>query len=109
MDKMKTMQNMFISHESRMLSWMRNAFIACIFCTSLGVPDSRAEEPGVAADSTQQAAMTVVKELHEKLMHIMQEADTLGYQGRYDYIQEVVTARFDTSLIAKVIMSRYWQ
>ncbi len=109
MDKMKTMQNMFISHESRMLSWMRNAFIACIFCTSLGVPDSRAEEPGVAADSTQQAAMTVVKELHEKLMHIMQEADTLGYQGRYDYIQEVVTVRFDTSLIAKVIMSRYWR
>ena len=32
MDKMKTMQNMFISHESRMLSWMRSAFIACIFC-----------------------------------------------------------------------------
>ena len=54
-------------------------------------------------------AMLVVKELHEKLLHIMKNAEELGYQGRYDEMEDVVISRFDTPLIAKVIMSRYWR
>ena len=34
-------------------------------------------------------AMLVVKELHEKLLHIMKNAEELGYQGRYDEMEDV--------------------
>jgi phospholipid transport system substrate-binding protein len=56
-----------------------------------------------------ESANDVVAALHENLLHIMQNAQALAYKGRYDHIYDVVTSRFDTALIAKVIMSRYWK
>ena len=53
-------------------------------------------------------AHMIVKTLHEKLLYIMQNSEELGYQGRYSEIQETVISSFDAGLIAKVIMSRYW-
>ncbi len=70
---------------------------------------SHAEGPDLDSDTDYTDAMFIVKELHQKLTYIMQNAETLGYQGRYDEVQEVVTSRFDTPLIVKVIMSRYWK
>ena len=70
---------------------------------------SHAEIPAVESDVSYTDAMFVVKELHQKLMYIMQNAGPLGYHGRYDEVQGVVTSRFDTPLIVKVIMSRYWK
>jgi phospholipid transport system substrate-binding protein len=56
-----------------------------------------------------EGANAVVDALHGNLLHIMQNAQALDYQGRYDHIYEMVTSHFDTALIAKVIMSRYWK
>lgn len=61
---------------------------------------ARAEYPG---------AYSVIETLHDKLIHIMQNADELGYRGRYESVKELVTGSFDAALIAKVIMSRYWK
>jgi phospholipid transport system substrate-binding protein len=58
------------------------------------------------ADET--AAIAVVEELHSALIKAMQNADSLGYQGRYDILAPVIQSRFDTPLISKVILSRYW-
>ncbi len=55
------------------------------------------------------AASTVVTALHEKLLYAMMHADDLKYQGRYDEIKDIITTSFDSPLIAKVIMSRYWR
>ena len=57
---------------------------------------SHAEVPAVESDASYTDAMFVVKELHQKLMYIMQNAGPLGYHGRYDEVQGVVTSRFDT-------------
>lgn len=54
-------------------------------------------------------AYEVIESLHECLLNIMQNAEEMGYQGRYKAIHDTVTSSFDTALIAKVIMSRYWK
>ena len=51
----------------------------------------------------------VVGELHQALLDVMQNAKTLGYQGRYDRLYPVISAIFDTPLIVQVILSRYWK
>ena len=53
-------------------------------------------------------AVAVVEELHAALLNVMQQAEPLGFQGRYDTLAPVIQSRFDTPLIAKVILSRYW-
>lgn len=70
---------------------------------------SFAGETGDAAALPENPANMVVRELHEKLIYIMQNADTLHYQGRYEAMQGIVATRFDTALIVKVILSRYWR
>ena len=50
----------------------------------------------------------IVSVLHDKLTEAMKNAAQLGYQGRYRELEPVVTASFDTPLIVKVILSRYW-
>jgi len=61
--------------------------------------------PAVAQET---AAVAVVEELHAVLIRVMKEADSLGYQGRYDMLAPVIQSSFDTPLISKVILSRYW-
>lgn len=62
--------------------------------------------PDTAPDTD--AAAAVVTELHATLIDMMQNADTLGYPGRYARIEPMVGLRFDTPLIVKVILSRNW-
>ena len=38
----------------------------------------------------------------------MQRAGELGYQGRYRELEPLISSRFDTPLIVKVILSRHW-
>lgn len=49
-----------------------------------------------------------VHQLHSTLLEVMKNTDELGYQNRYDRLKPVITSLFDTPLIAKVILSRYW-
>ncbi len=51
----------------------------------------------------------VVAALHKTLVDVMQNADELGYQGRYDKLAPVITQGFDTPFIARTILSRYWR
>ncbi len=53
-------------------------------------------------------AALVVEELHTALLNVMQKAEALGFQGRYDTLAPVIQSRFDIPLIAKVVLSRYW-
>lgn len=53
-------------------------------------------------------AVAVVEKLHDKLLHVMQNGDSLGFQGRYDVLEPVIESGFDTPLISRVILSRYW-
>ncbi len=55
-----------------------------------------------------QEATAIVAELHGALVHIMQNAPSLGYMGRYQQMDPIIRQRFDTPLIVKVTLSRHW-
>lgn len=75
---------------------------------SVFVPVSPATESNSDTFKDYSEANVLVNAIHEKLLYIMQNAENLGYQGRYKMADESITSHFDTPLIAKVIMSRYW-
>ena len=54
-------------------------------------------------------AIAVVEKLHAALISAMQNADKLGFQGRYDALAPVIESSFDTPLIVEVILSHYWK
>lgn len=55
------------------------------------------------------AASRAVDKLHQNLIVVMQNSESLGYQGRYEKLNPVISSNFDTPLIVKVILSRYWK
>lgn len=60
-------------------------------------------------EDTESGAVLVVEKLHTTLLDIMQNAGQLGFNGRYKIMAPVVESSFDTPLIAKVVLSRYWK
>jgi phospholipid transport system substrate-binding protein len=84
------------------------------FAAITALPPAAAQETaetGTAADPSLAAhadAVAVVEELHSSLIDVMKNAGSLGYQGRYERLHPVISSLFDTPLICKVILSRYW-
>lgn len=64
---------------------------------------------GQTTDNDQTDPGKVVGELHQALLDVMKNAETLGYQGRFDKLYPVISSMFDTPLIVQVILSRYWK
>ena len=50
----------------------------------------------------------VVNGLHYKLIDVMRSNELQSYEDRYEALEPVISSHFDTPLIAKVILSRYW-
>lgn len=62
-----------------------------------------------AETQQEQAIQTPVNKLHTTLINIMQAADKETFQARYDVMEKTVLENFDSPLIAKVILGRYWK
>jgi len=60
-------------------------------------------------DDSYEAAIEVVEQLHTVLLKIMQAADSMEFSERYSTLEPVITESFDTPVIVKVILSRYWK
>lgn len=54
------------------------------------------------------AAVSVVEELHNILLQNMKGESVATYAERYTNIEPFIEQRFDLDLIVKVILSRYW-
>ena len=54
-------------------------------------------------------AADTVEQFHNTLLEVMRNSDSLGFGGRYDTLKPVIENSFDTPLIARVIMGRYWE
>lgn len=65
--------------------------------------------PSAQAAGTGSEAVAIVEKLHNTLLETMKNGNKLGFKGRYDLIAPVVESSFDTSLIAQVVLSRYWK
>lgn len=62
----------------------------------------------VTAQADTETARNLVESFHATLVDIMQNADSLGFEGRYERMAPVIRDKFDTALIAQVVLSRYW-
>lgn len=78
------------------------AALQCALVLLLGIQSAAAEIDEFAEPSR------VVEGLHNGLVQVMQNSAGLGYAGRYAELEPVIRAGFDTPLIVKVILSRYW-
>jgi len=61
------------------------------------------------ADDGNTTATAIVEDFHATLLDVMQNADSLGFQGRYEKLSPAIRTKFDTALISQVILSRYWK
>lgn len=70
---------------------------ALLFCLLLA-PAARAAETPTAA----------VERLNAALLAVMQQAETLGFQGRFDQLAPVLTEVFDFPAMARVTLGGRW-
>ena len=63
---------------------------------------------GVAAVD-QGSPESVVERLHEALLRAMTQADSLGYQGRYQLLNSILVESFDIPTIGRIVTGRYWK
>ncbi len=55
------------------------------------------------------APSEVVERLHFGLLESMQNADQLGFQGRFDYLRPVVEENFDLAFMGSKSVGRHWK
>ena len=60
-------------------------------------------------EESHNAAIEIVEHLHTNLLEVMQAADTMNFAERYLKLEPTITESFDTPVITKVILSRYWK
>jgi len=83
---------------------------------TLALPGSAdTPEPGTineqSAPPTQEAgaATKVVDTLHDNLISVMKNAKTLGYDGRFEQLEPVISELFDIPFMAEKSVGRYWK
>jgi len=62
-----------------------------------------------STEESHNAAVAVIEQLHANLLEVMQAADTMDFAERYSKLEPTITESFDTPVIVKVILSRYWK
>jgi len=68
-----------------------------------------AQQTQTQAKSQPQTAAVVVEKLHARLLSVMQNAETLGYAGRYKKLQPVIDDSFDLAGLARSSVRGYWK
>jgi phospholipid transport system substrate-binding protein len=76
---------------------------ACVIGTD--APSAAAEETPAPSDPPG----STVETLHEALIGVMKEADTLGYEGRFDRLYPLLPELFDLPFMAQKSVGRYWR
>lgn len=61
-----------------------------------------------SAAAQQGQPRAVIDGFHAVLVNVMQEADALGYSGRYEWLDPTVRDSFNLKFMAQVTAGRYW-
>jgi phospholipid transport system substrate-binding protein len=69
--------------------------------------DAKTDE--APSDAAAKQAAQKVEALHAALLDVMKNAESLGYQGRYERLKPVVLEIFDLSFMAEKSVGRYWK
>jgi phospholipid transport system substrate-binding protein len=62
-----------------------------------------------AAPALSETPAAPVQRVNAALLQVMQEAETLGYQGRFAVLAPVLAAAFDFPLMARLSVGRHWK
>jgi len=54
-------------------------------------------------------ASELVDRVQSTLLDVMQNADQLGYTGRYEQLKPVLISSFDIPYISRLVLGRYWK
>lgn len=85
-------------------------FAACVLLFPSTSPAEPAAEPAESAGTPAgDGAAPVVEHLHEALLGVMKDAQTLGYDGRYQQLAPVIHVRFDLPFMAEKSVGRHWK
>ena len=63
----------------------------------------------VASVAAADSATQLIENLHAELLTVMKQANELGYEGRYQRLDPIVTSSYDLPFIAKFVMGRQWK
>ena len=63
----------------------------------------------VSTAQAQGSPTDLVARLNNTLLKVMQGADSLGYQGRYETLAPVLAQSFDFPLMARVALGKHWK
>ncbi len=74
--------------------------LLCVTGAGFGPGAARAAEPTPSA---------IVERLNAVLMEVMQQADELGFSGRYDRLAPVLSEAFNFPLMARISVGRHWR
>lgn len=65
-----------------------------------------AKEPTVTGS---QGAISVINTFHAALLFTMKHAKSLGYKGRYTYLEPVIRQNYDFPKVVRVTAGKYWR
>jgi len=65
--------------------------------------------PLAPATAAEEAPRDIVGRLNAVLMEVMQQADELGFSGRYDRLAPVLSEAFNFPLMARISVGRHWR
>ena len=86
------------------------AVLLSIASSKLALAESAALATGPSAPATESGAPTkVVDALHENLISVMKNAETLGYDGRFARLEPVIRELFDIPFMAEKSIGRHWK
>lgn len=90
------------------------AALFAVLAVSSGTATAAAEPasaPGAVetASATAPAAAPVIDKLHEGLLSVMMDADEIGYSGRLDRLDVIVSDSFDLKFMAEKSVGRHWK
>ena len=84
---------------------LRHGLIALLAAAMICAPTLLPSGPARAAPNPE----AVVAQLNGILLEVMRNAESLGYQGRYDKLAPVLEASFNLPLMARATVGRYWR
>jgi len=83
---------------------VRAAAASLLLLVCFAAPVARSED---GLDPT--AARVTIERLHRALLEVMQQADALGFEGRYERLEPTLRDAFDFDFMAEKALGRHWR
>ena len=94
---------------SRLLANRRSLIGGLLAAVAFAALLITASPPIAASAKANTSPVETVQAVNDALLHVMQNAEALGFQGRQDFLAPVLTETFEFSAMARLAAGRYWE